>query len=325
MPLEQGRQVAGDEASGAVQGLTDLGVSGIYAMNGSESRDGGRAFVVSGGTCGERDVDETPTLSGASDEGASVALTGLGDVDGDGWDDLAVGAPTHTWHNTSVLPRVYVVHGPFTADASLGDVAEATLWADSSSTGFGGSISSTDVTGDGTADLLVGARGYPDWSGSVFLYEGPVTGELSTGDAHARLAGDGYTSMTCVVGDVDGDGQDEFAAGEYGYSDERGALTLLTGPLEGEIDLTGQAARAVGAAAGDRMGAACDGLDWNGDGYADLVGMSAGVGETRIWLSEGSLPASLELEADLLVGPTTDHEGSVYGTLKALGDLDRDG
>ena len=306
-------------------GLTDLGVSGIYAMNGSESRDSGRVFVVPGGTCGERDVDELPTLHGEHDEGASVALTSLGDVDGDGWDDLAVGAPTHTWHNTSVLPRVYVVHGPVQSDAQLADVAEATLVSESSTYGFGAALSTTDVTDDGTADLLVGARGYPDWSGSVLVYEGPVSGSLVTADATARLAGDGYAAVTCVVGDMDGDGRDEVGVGEYGHADGKGALTLVTGPLSGTVDLTSEALRVVGDQADDRLGAACQGLDWNGDGHADLVGMASGAGETRIWLSDGSLPSSLTLSADVHIGSTTSHGSSVYSTMRALDDLDGDG
>lgn len=136
------------------------------------------------------------TPSGAMGFGSSIGCAG--DVNGDGYLDVIVGAPGSA--------TAYVFHGGM---RGLSTAPVATL---TGGTGFGFTVSSAgDVNNDGYGDVLVGERsGTP---GVVFL--GGMTGISTT--AYGRLnAPTGSTATTVTVGtagDVNGDGRTDFLVG----------------------------------------------------------------------------------------------------------------
>ena len=155
-------------------------------------------------------------------DGAGRSVSGAGDVNGDGFDDLLVGA----WLSdagASSSGAAYLVLGPVygeldvaTADAKLlGE--ESVDWAGASVSGAG------DVNGDGFDDLLVGAEnndaGGSVWfnSGAAYLVLGPVIGAVSLASADARLFGEAENDSAgfsvAGAGDVDGDGFDDILIG----------------------------------------------------------------------------------------------------------------
>jgi hypothetical protein len=104
--------------------------------------------------------------------GASVATAG--DVDGDGYDDVVVGAPLYT-EGERQEGVAFMFHG-----SAAGLHTQAAWWAggDKADTGFGTSVSTAgDVTGDGYADLAVGAPSYRHGElkvGRALGYYGPI-------------------------------------------------------------------------------------------------------------------------------------------------------
>jgi hypothetical protein len=155
--------------------------------------------------------------------GYSVA--GMGDVDGDGVPDLAIGAPEFRYLDPNTDGEVFVYSGA--TGAFLHE------WSGlGSNTFFGTSLAEAgDVTGDGIADLLVGAPGasqlFDDVNGAIYLYSGatlqPIVYRL--GDEHYSNFGGSIAS----VGDVDGDGAADFAvATPYGRG-QYGAVHLIHG------------------------------------------------------------------------------------------------
>jgi hypothetical protein len=145
-------------------------------------------------------------------------VSGAGDVDSDGHDDLLIGAPCNDDGGGAgagyAAGAAYLVLGPVTGilDLSMADakLVGETVWAGMSVSGAG------DVDGDGHDDLLVGSCGEHDWAGAAYLTLGPVTGTLALPRADAKLAGEEVEDFACWVsgaGDVDADGRADVMVG----------------------------------------------------------------------------------------------------------------
>ncbi len=267
---------------------------------------------------------------------AGLPLAGAGDVDGDGFADLLIGAPYHS--EPFVHGVAYLVLGPVpVGDLDL-SLADARLLGDGRISYAGWSVAGAgDTDGDGCADVLV--RAHISGVGQVvYLVRGPVAGDVGLSDAEARLdseeendrAGDTLTG----VGDVDGDGLDDVLVGAH-QSDlggtMAGAAYLLYGPLSGERSLTDADARLLGLNADDRVGWAVAGPgDVDGDGHADLLigawGVDTGVEDAgAAYLLYGPLG-----RGDTLAGADATLVGGEAGVeagwdVEGAGDLDEDG
>lgn len=156
------------------------------------------------------------------------------DLDGDGYLDLVVGAPDHEGSGPG---KVHVFFGgPGFAGRSLaaGQAADRTFVGQAAGDHFGAAVALGDLSGDGVADLVVGAldadAGGTD-SGRVYLFRGGAgfaSRDLSAGAAaDATFTGPaafdqlGYTLAT---GDLDGDGVVDLACGAP-HESASGALT----------------------------------------------------------------------------------------------------
>jgi hypothetical protein len=177
-----GRTVAlADDFDG--DGYAD-GVVGAYAMDGAET-DQGAAFVYRGGPYGPSALPDVtlddPVPAAADYFGRAVA--GAGDLDGDGYDDLAVGAPR--WDGlTTDEGTVFVFPGGSEVLPLLPAVSRSN--PDAQAGWFGLSVSGAgDVDGDGYGDLVVGAAWQADiesGEGAAYVYLGGPDG---LGDAPA--------------------------------------------------------------------------------------------------------------------------------------------
>jgi len=158
-----------------------------------------------------------PACNNAS---AGRALSCGGDVDGDGYSDVLVGAP-----NSETNGRTYLVLGPVEGTQSLWDAAGIFDNGETYAC-LGMAVSITqDLDGDGHADPAMGAINYSapgglENEGAVFVFYGPVTGCLDADEADAIISPsydkDNYNSvggMLSGVGDTDGDGYDDLLIG----------------------------------------------------------------------------------------------------------------
>lgn len=208
------------------------------------------------------------------------AIAGVGDVNRDGYGDIAIGAPNYTRHFQSEGAVFVYLGGPRglragPAWAVYGGARDAALGFLFSDTG--------DVNGDGYADLLVGAPGWKGrgpGGGIAMLFPGGPRGLAR--EPMWTLVGDqpagnfGYSSGG--VGDVNRDGYDDIVVMQASYSGrsmrEGRALLYLGGPHgpEPKPVWTGQG---FGSNCGLSTGAPGVG-DVNGDGIPDiLVGSAA--------------------------------------------------
>ena len=297
-------------------GLADL-IVGVAEADPFGLPDAGTTLVISGSS-------GTPLHSlhgGAMGDKFGKAVANAGDVDGDGVNDLIVGAPmrnvgVYTWAGSA-----YVYSG-----------ATGLLIHQFDGAAFGGFFGESvagagDVDGDGLADLVVGAwftdpGGKPE-AGSVFVYSGATGNLLHRFDGFAM--GDRLGTSVAGAGDFDGDGSPDVVAGAYRASPFvlpapgsayvfSGTTGALLAQFDGESNLDWF---------GYRVGNAGD---VNGDGLTDLI-----VSGKENTLLNGPTYAGTAFvysgsSGDLLCRFDGTASGERMGTSVACaGDLDGDG
>ncbi|MBC8404863.1 MAG: FG-GAP repeat protein [Planctomycetes bacterium] len=193
------------------------------------------------------------------------STAGVGDVDGDGFGDLLVGAPKETPNGIARAGRAYLYSG---ATGALLRQFEGTNAFDYLGTSVAGA---GDLDGDGIGDLIIGAtNAHPGsgFTGSTFVYSG-ATGTLIwrfDGIQDGELMG----SSVANAGDVDGDNVNDVIVGAKSAAHHgrsfAGAAYVYSGATGMEIW------RFNGKAAYDNFGSAVAGAgDVNGDGHDDLM------------------------------------------------------
>ncbi|MFZ5477607.1 MAG: integrin alpha, partial [Myxococcota bacterium] len=193
---------------------------------------------------------------------------GGGDLDGDGWDDVATGAPGA---GATDEGAVYLVDGPVYGTLDLA-TADATVTGAAAYDGAGEALALGDVDGDGFDDLIVGGPAAGGGAGVVWVLRGPVGGTTSVASADATWTGGAIpdaAGTSVSAGDVDGDGRADLVAGApgAGAGETYVALDALAGGAFSGADLV-----ASGEVTGDAAGTAVDALgDLDRDGLADVI------------------------------------------------------
>ncbi|MBN2007545.1 MAG: FG-GAP repeat protein [Anaerolineae bacterium] len=237
----------------------------------------GKAFAFYGGASG---LNVAPDWSNVGDQtGATfgAAVSCAGDVDGDGYHDILVGAPGYDDNTTGDTGAAFVYHG------GAGGIDALPGWqvlGDSENARLGASVSlAGDVNGNGYGDVIVGAPGYANGentdAGVAYVFLGASGGLTTTvGWSVTGIAPDTQLGASvALAGDVDADGYADVLVGAPGYSDGEageGVARLYSGSA------TGLSAAATWAhspnQAGAHLGAALAGAgDVNGDGFGDVL------------------------------------------------------
>lgn len=139
-----------------------------------------------------------------------------GDVNGDGFDDLAVSAYKHDGPAGESSGKVYVYCG------SPQGLSREPCWTQNGphrGAFFGTSIAGGDFNGDSYSDLMVGCPGCPP-DGKVFLFAGGPVGLSRNPVWMDEGEGGDFGSYVAAVGDVNGDGFLDAAIGAPAYSRE---------------------------------------------------------------------------------------------------------
>jgi hypothetical protein len=326
-----GAELRAGEVDG--DGLPDL----LAVAAGEDSADApeGTAYLILGSTLQAGDVDvrdAAATFYGLESSAAyGRGIDIRGDVDGDGQDDLLLGASDAdagaTFHEYGA---VYVYPGT-TRGYHLASEADTMLYGlDGEETGH--SVANAgDVDGDGIGDVIIGAYDmHPD--GGAYFMAGPLQGNIDLNRDGVRLEGTetyGRGAGASVTGgrDVDGDGLDDVAIGAARHSvelDNGGAVFIYTtvptsGSLEGaDAVLLGNVEEGKAGWSTDMQG------DADGDGRADLL--TSGyhmMGD--VWLALAPFEGTLSLE-HAHMHATGEEAGNRTGWVSSfVGDMDQDG
>ncbi|MCC7541866.1 MAG: FG-GAP repeat protein [Deltaproteobacteria bacterium] len=257
-----------------------------------------------------------------------VACVAVGDIDGDGYPDLAIGSDGHG----AGRGIVHVYRG---SAAGLQETPSQTLEAPAmlEVEGFGHALAGGDLDGDGYADLAIGAP-YAE-GGAVFVHRG---GERGLSDApvvtiRGRLT-EWFGSTLASPGDTDGDGLVDLLVGDVWHSSaaRHAGRAFLYGGARGDVVSAATTAvfeapdLEVDAEMASALGAVGD-LD--GDGFAEVVISShfhdaEAAGEGVVYVYRGARDG-ISMSPVLTIDSPTDSTGVEHGSRIAGGDLDGDG
>ena len=275
--LDDAALVIGSSAAGAsVQGtltVTDINGDGTGDLVvGSYPWDRqGVIYLLYGPLSGTVLIDDAVTIT-TPVSGSFGAASGGGDADGDGFDDLLVGAPLHV-PSTNYLSTTYLFLGPVTSDGDLRD-ADAVLTNRETNNSFGLTLLVTpDQDGDGYADVVVGSPdGDGTYEGAVYVAPGASIGTVPlVSDATYIYEGNGVDELGAAIadpGDTNGDGIHDLAICA-GYD---GEVFLVEGGLTpGRYRAADVATTTIEGFRWDGYVTGFQPVDYDGDGAMDLV------------------------------------------------------
>ena len=208
----------------------------------------GRAYLLRGPITGSIYLEDDADISFRGEQQghrAGDCVTGPGDITGDGYGDILIGASQAGNGSLQGPGRVYLVQGPFLkGNGYLGYSSTAIFQgpSDDNSAALCSSDAAGDMDGDGTQDVILGAYSYDnpgEDAGSAWLHLGPFGGTIDASSAAAVFWGaddDGYAGVSVAgAGDTNADGYPDLLIGAP-YADTTGiyagaAYLLLGSPL----------------------------------------------------------------------------------------------
>ena len=215
--------------------------------------------------------------------GTAVAV---GDMNGDGFADLAVGAPTARVPNLD-QGGVYIYFGPLSSyEGAVWSMSDADLILRGEKGGdrFGTSLAFQDTNGDGYAELIVGAPTYTGTvpkQGRVYVVPGAASGLggnlLVTARASATMTGTENTERlgdaVFALQDLDGDGFGDFGVGapQWGSLD-RGRVSVVYGSGGAHAGALTPSYTVIGRTSVENVGVSMVNVgDFNADGNNDVL------------------------------------------------------
>jgi hypothetical protein len=254
-------------------GYSDI-VVGAYLYDNGQT-DEGAAFIYHGSATGISSVPAAIVESNQAGANLGFSVAGAGDVNGDGYSDIIVGAPNYDGGQAGE-GRAFIYRG---SAVGINPVASNTVESNQVNANLGYAVSSAgDVNGDGYSDVIAGAYRYDNMQmdeGAAYVYHGSATGIITTAaiilESNQVNAYMGYA--VSAAGDVNGDGFGDVIIGsplfDNGLNNE-GAAFVYHGSLSG---INAAVAAVVESDQIDaRMGYSVSAAgDVNGDGFSDVI------------------------------------------------------
>jgi len=202
------------------------------------------------------------------------SVSSAGDVNGDGYSDVVVGAVDYD-NGLTDEGAAFVYHG---SSSGVSTTAATQLESNQAYAELGWSVASAgDVNGDGYSDLIVGVRYYDNGQtneGAAFIYHGSSSGLSTTitGQLESNQVGAEFGRSVSTAGDVNGDGYSDVIVGAWAYDNgqtDEGAAFVYHGSSSG-ISTTASAQLESNQSSANISCVSSAG-DVNGDGYSDII------------------------------------------------------
>lgn len=303
------------ECGGGTQRLAIVGRVYVFFGGPRDQMDNLADVVLTGETTEIRD-DRSSACRSGDEFGLGVA--GAGDVNGDGYDDLVVGARGYDAGSNQDAGRAYVfLGGPWFVGVGA-ERAEVVLTGGEADDRFGAAVTGPgDTDGDGFADVIVGAHladvGPSADTGSVSWYFGWSIGVSPTSlQIDGAVTGDSFGASLAPAGDINGDGFADVIVGAYLVGPEpndNGAVSYYLGNAARAEMPAGTITGEITPNADDQFGRAVAGVgDVDGDGFDDTA-----VGTTRHDICVVPTPPGACFDAGgayVILGPTVRDRGA---------------
>jgi formylmethanofuran dehydrogenase subunit C len=232
----------------------------------------------------------------------------LGDFDGDGREDLAVGAPYYTTN----IGRAYVFYLDKVQSEQVGVINN-----DGNNSGIGYAMASGDLNDDGVDDLVLSSNTHMGNTGRVYIFYSDGSISTTADGADVKITGEAannYFGYRVKVEDMNGDGKVDLLVGSYGnskvyifYNDG----SYPSAALGAELIFTGTSNFGFDFVAGD----------FNNDTRKDLAVGAWSLGNIYIFYNDGSMPTT-SATADVTI---TDGTSNRMGYAMDTGDFNNDG
>ena len=327
---------------------------GIFVFFGATS-----VFAVEGdGTILSTVEINDVTLNGpvlADGDYYGIDVDNIGDLDGDGVDDIIVGASGDDAGGTSRgAAHIHFMN----TDGSIKSTVEIN---DSTPNGpvlqdsvyYGYAVASIgDIDGDDIVDLAVSARGddrYGANRGTVHIHFMNTDGSIkstveindSTPNGPVLSLGDYFGISMAGIGDLDGDNVNDIAVGTRGDVGgvDRGAVDILflntDGSVKSTVEINSTTLNGPVLADVDNYGDAIANIgDLDGDGVQDIAvgaigddagGSARGTVHIHFMNTDGSIKSTIEINDSTPNGPVLMDEDRYGSSVDNIGDLDGDG
>ncbi len=309
-------------------GYDDLVVGALYEDAGGTSA--GRAYLVKGGaSTADIALSAADAIYTGEDtyDYAGTCIAGLGDFDGDGKDDFAIGA-TGDDDGASGAGAVYIIKGPG-ASVDL-SAANYKLRGPTASYAVGVACAGAgDVNGTGKGSLIASSTYAGSYKGTVYLVTTAASGASAISSASAVISGESTSDYFGIAldgaGDVNADGYDDFIVGANGDDDvgtDAGAVYVFLGPVSGTIAASAAEGKLRGPSSSDDFGYwVGGGGDHNDDGYDDIVGVAPDYASGSTYVINGPYTGTSTVTS---VADAT-LSGVQVTSMDLGGDIDADG
>ncbi len=316
-------------------GFGDVVIGAPQLAPGGRRLSGG-ASVYLGGPMGLSSTAVENYIGATANDQFGYSVAGAGDVNGDGYADVVVGAITADLGAQPTAGSMSIYHGN---SLGISSMPARVVFGNTADSQLGNAVSSAgDVNADGFSDVVVGSyQATPAGrsragTASVFLGSANGVGAAPVNVLAGTASGDLFGISVAAAGDVNGDGYSDVVVGARhaapGGAINVGSASIFLGAADG---LSPSPARVLaGAANADQFGEVVAGAgDLNGDGFSDvLVGVPRG--DSPGMPDAGSASFFYGGPMGIAMAPTLQLRGSLGGdtfgsSLAGVGDVNGDG
>ncbi|TGL36769.1 VCBS repeat-containing protein [Leptospira koniambonensis] len=309
--------------------LNGDGYADVVATAPGDASGMGVAYIFYGGSAGIAATSTTMADHSITGQGRMGYTTAMGDVNGDGYGDLAIGASDYS----GLQGITYIFHGSTSGIITSTAAGANRILNYTGSNEFGYAIALGDVNGDGYDDLANGAYRVGGFAGLAFIYYSTGSGGISS-SAGTTISGPGGSNFACGIGlgDINGDGFSDLVVGGNAYAGgSTGGVWIFHSTGSAGVTVTSytSANTTIVGESASNFGIRIFTGDVNGDGYADLaVGgpqYSSFVGRSYVFNSTGTTSGITVSAATSATSIVSSAVFSGLGSSVILGDVNGDG